>query len=161
MIMEVSKEFRFEASHQLPNHDGKCRRLHGHSFRLVVTCAAEINGHRGEPKEGMVVDYSVIKDTVQPIIDALDHYHLGSGLVEAFDEGKHPSGNEATFIITHLPADEHLRRVNFPLVPTSENILIWIASQLPLDFCWFKLELNETCTSAAVLYREQGQRYGD
>ena len=35
--MRVKRVFDFEAAHRLPGHPGKCRELHGHSYRLVVT----------------------------------------------------------------------------------------------------------------------------
>jgi 6-pyruvoyltetrahydropterin/6-carboxytetrahydropterin synthase len=37
----LAKEFRFEAAHQLPYHDGKCARLHGHSWHGVVYVAGD------------------------------------------------------------------------------------------------------------------------
>ncbi|MGB3188281.1 MAG: 6-carboxytetrahydropterin synthase QueD [Limnoraphis sp.] len=72
----IGKEFRFEASHQLPNHDGKCARLHGHSWR----CTIYVSGNRliySGAKQGMIMDYDDIKKYVKPIMDNyLDHYHL-------------------------------------------------------------------------------------
>jgi 6-pyruvoyltetrahydropterin/6-carboxytetrahydropterin synthase len=134
MNVHLCKEFRFEASHQLPNHDGKCARLHGHSWVLKVWVYGPVQEEEG-PKQGMVMDYVDIKAVVQPIVDSLDHHHLGHG-----DRGL---------------ADAHLLTRSFPLVPTSENILIWIAGQLVKNapnFNWTCLALNETCTSEARLY---------
>ena len=72
----ISKEFRFEASHQLPNHDGKCARLHGHSWRCVIYVAGKKLMDSGA-KQGMLMDYEDIKKQVKPLIDNyLDHYHL-------------------------------------------------------------------------------------
>ena len=71
----ICKEFRFEASHQLPHHDGKCARLHGHSWRMVVRVRADglaLNG----PKQGMVMDYGDLKAILNPIVEKLDHHHL-------------------------------------------------------------------------------------
>lgn len=140
MNIHLKKEFRFEASHQLPNHDGKCARLHGHSWVLSVWWFGPISEESGSPKEGMGVDYVDIKAAVQPIIEMLDHHHLGNGAADL-------STPEYW-----LGADVLLRCLDFPLVPTSENILIWIASQLPPDFNWSCLALQETCTSEARLY---------
>jgi 6-pyruvoyltetrahydropterin/6-carboxytetrahydropterin synthase len=141
MIAHLKKEFRFEASHQLPNHDGKCARLHGHSWVLNVWVSGPINNAPG-PKEGMAIDYADIKKVVQPIVDLLDHRHLGTGL-------------HAGVLV---PPDNLLLRTDgmmgtkFPPIPTSENILMWIASQLPPTFNWQCLEICETCTSAARIY---------
>jgi 6-pyruvoyltetrahydropterin/6-carboxytetrahydropterin synthase len=140
MLMDIGKEFRFEASHQLPNHDGKCARLHGHSWVLKVFVQGSVSEEFG-PKEGMVKDFADIKEVVQPIIDMLDHHHLGRGAAD-LDVPEY-----------WLHAPKHLRELNFPTIPTSENILIWIADQLtPTGLNWSCLVLSETCTSEARLF---------
>lgn len=75
-MFTLRKEFRFEASHQLKKHDGKCARLHGHSWRGVVEVKGELLCTAG-PKSGMLIDYSTITDIVKPFVDKyLDHWHL-------------------------------------------------------------------------------------
>ena len=70
----VTKRFRFEAAHRLPHYDGACRKLHGHSYKLEVTCFGEIKELDGAPKEGMVVDFSVLSQAVKArVISVLDH----------------------------------------------------------------------------------------
>ncbi len=80
-LWTLTKEFRFEASHQLVGHDGKCARLHGHSWVLHVHLAGDrLVEHEG-PKEGMLVDYADVKSVVQPLVDGyLDHHHLNETL---------------------------------------------------------------------------------
>lgn len=80
MRYTLTKEFRFEASHRLPHHDGKCARLHGHSWRMVV--AVEGDGLLADgAKEGMLLDYAVMKAVVDPLVaDHLDHWHLNESL---------------------------------------------------------------------------------
>lgn len=76
----LTKEFSFEASHQLVGHDGKCARLHGHSWKLWVEVAGDELVTVG-PKAGMLVDYGMLKSVVEPIIEAcLDHWHLNDTL---------------------------------------------------------------------------------
>lgn len=76
----LEKEFPFEASHQLMDHDGKCARLHGHSWKLRVYVEGDTLIVSG-PKRGMVMDYGDIKQKVQPLIENyLDHYHLNDSL---------------------------------------------------------------------------------
>lgn len=71
----LEKDFRFEASHQLPNHDGKCRRLHGHSWKMTVKVAGQLQTEGSQ--QGMVTDYGVLSKIVKPLIDdKLDHWHL-------------------------------------------------------------------------------------
>ncbi|NES78207.1 MULTISPECIES: 6-carboxytetrahydropterin synthase QueD [Okeania] len=84
----IGKEFRFEASHQLPNHDGKCARLHGHSWRGVIYVSGNELVNSGG-KQGMIMDYGDIKKHLKPLLDDyLDHYHLNetTGLVNPTSE---------------------------------------------------------------------------
>jgi 6-pyruvoyltetrahydropterin/6-carboxytetrahydropterin synthase len=70
--MELRKTFRFEASHVLPKHPGKCSRLHGHSWVLHVFVEGPV-----EEMTGFVMDFGDISSFVKPLIDnLLDHYHL-------------------------------------------------------------------------------------
>ena len=70
--MLVSREFDFEASHQLPNHPGKCRNLHGHGYRLRVTCEAAV-----DPTTGIAIDFGRVKQAVaEHVLATLDHTHL-------------------------------------------------------------------------------------
>lgn len=72
----IEKEFTFEAAHRLPHHDGKCARLHGHSYRMIVSIQRNELIDSG-PKSGMVMDYGDISAVVKPFIDQyLDHHYL-------------------------------------------------------------------------------------
>lgn len=77
---EIYKEFRFEAAHRLPHHDGKCCRLHGHSWVGRVYVAGDTLMPEG-PKQGMLIDFSDISAYVAPIVQQyLDHYYLNETL---------------------------------------------------------------------------------
>lgn len=81
-VWTIEKEFAFEAAHRLPKHDGKCQRLHGHSFRGVVGIVATSLVKLG-PKTGMVVDYGDIKSVLTPLIEKrLDHFYLNESIPE-------------------------------------------------------------------------------
>lgn len=71
--MEIYKEFTFDAAHRLPQvpETHKCRRLHGHTFRLRVYVDGPIDEHYG-----WVQDFTEIKAVCDPILDELDHYYL-------------------------------------------------------------------------------------
>ncbi len=79
-VWRLSKKFSFEASHQLMHHDGKCARLHGHSWKGEIMI--ESPGLHGKgPKENMVMDFADLKAPLKPIIDQyLDHHHLNKTL---------------------------------------------------------------------------------
>ena len=71
--MEIFKEFTFEAAHLLPNvPDGhKCKRLHGHSFRIRVHIRGAL-----DPTFGWVRDFADLSAAFKPIHDCLDHRYL-------------------------------------------------------------------------------------
>ncbi len=71
--MEVFREFRFESAHWLPNvpEGHKCRRLHGHSFRVDVHVQGPV-----DPERGWIVDFADIDAAFAPIHEAIDHHCL-------------------------------------------------------------------------------------
>lgn len=71
--MEISKAFTFEAAHRLPNvPDGhKCKRLHGHSYRVELRVEAP-----ADPGTGWVMDFGDITAVFRPVLGQLDHYYL-------------------------------------------------------------------------------------
>lgn len=73
MKVRLTREFGFEAAHRLPQapEGHKCRRLHGHSFRVEVSVDGDV-----DPTTGWFLDYGVIREAVEPIRLQLDHYCL-------------------------------------------------------------------------------------
>ncbi|MGY5309137.1 6-carboxytetrahydropterin synthase QueD [Nocardia gipuzkoensis] len=71
--MEIYREFAFEAAHRLPNVPAghKCARLHGHSYRVVIHVAGEV-----DPETGWVMDFAEIKKAFAPLSEQLDHHYL-------------------------------------------------------------------------------------
>jgi 6-pyruvoyltetrahydropterin/6-carboxytetrahydropterin synthase len=71
--MDIYKEFTIEAAHLLPNvpEGHKCKRLHGHSFKIEVHVGGDI-----DPELGWVMDFTDIKDSFKPIFEQLDHHYL-------------------------------------------------------------------------------------
>lgn len=72
-IVELAKDFRFEAAHYLPNvpEGHKCRRMHGHSFRGEVVVRGAVN-----PATGWLIDFADLRAAVDPLVARLDHYLL-------------------------------------------------------------------------------------
>jgi len=85
MIVDLVKEFTFEAAHLLPNvpKGHKCARLHGHSFRCEIAVRGEV-----DPKTGWFIDYAEITEAFEPLRQRLDHYYLNEieGLENATSE---------------------------------------------------------------------------
>ncbi len=69
-IVELTKEFRFEAAHSLPNVPAghKCGRMHGHSFRVEVTIRGAV-----DPRTGWLMDFGELKEKFRPLEEQLDH----------------------------------------------------------------------------------------
>ena len=76
----IKKEFRFEAAHKLDEHDGKCARLHGHSYKLIIEITAP-GLYQVGPKRGMVTDFGDISEFMKPLLEKyLDHHYLNDSL---------------------------------------------------------------------------------
>jgi len=73
--VQIRKSFTFEAAHVLPNHPGKCARLHGHSYRLDVALEGPLQA--GGPAAGMVEDFDVVSRIIkEAVVSKLDHRSL-------------------------------------------------------------------------------------
>ena len=72
-LVELVKDFRFEAAHFLPNvpEGHKCRRTHGHSFRGEIAVRGPLDPHLG-----WVMDFADLRGAVEPLVKRLDHYLL-------------------------------------------------------------------------------------
>lgn len=87
-MYRLKKQFKFEASHQLPEHDGKCQRLHGHSWvGYLILEGSELIADG--PKQGMLIDYGDVGAAIKPVVEKyLDHWHLNesTGLINPTSE---------------------------------------------------------------------------
>ena len=85
MIVELAKQFTFEAAHRLPRvpEGHKCARLHGHSFICEVAVRGEV-----DPATGWFIDFAEIAGAFEPLRQKLDHYYLNEieGLENATSE---------------------------------------------------------------------------
>ena len=136
--VRITKEFKFEMAHALHAYDGLCKNIHGHSYKLFVTVKGEIKNDKGNAKDGMVLDFDVLKSIVKPeIINKYDH---------------------ALVLNANSPHSEidlsAFEKVFFlPYQPTSENLVmdfaLKIKSKLPQEIELYKVVLSETATSFA------------
>lgn len=71
----LSKEFTFDAAHHLHQYEGKCKNLHGHTYRVVLG----LSGYTDE--RGLMIDFGDIKKIWKQKIDIhLDHRYLNETL---------------------------------------------------------------------------------
>lgn len=99
-----------------------------------------------DPTTGFVMDYASISKAVKPLIEKLDHHHLGAW--EVWNNGVcHHIGGRKLWGVEGLP---------LWFYPSSENLLYWIGQQLSIALVdWSKVALEETCTSYAELTKDE------
>jgi len=68
--MKIAKEFRWEMGHRLPFHEGLCKNIHGHSYKMVVEICGNVD------KNGMIIDFFDLGKIVKPMIEKYDHAFL-------------------------------------------------------------------------------------
>ena len=72
--IRVTKEFSFETGHALYGYDGKCKNVHGHSYKLAVTVIGTPVSEKNAVKLGMVIDFGDLKKIVkEEVVDVFDH----------------------------------------------------------------------------------------
>jgi 6-pyruvoyltetrahydropterin/6-carboxytetrahydropterin synthase len=143
--IRVTKEFGFESAHALWNYDGKCKNVHGHSYRLFVTVIGTPIADENNVKLGMVLDFGDLKKIVnQNIIDRFDH----------------------ALVLSNKAEIKNIREVNqmfdrFEVVnyqPTCENFIVDFANiikdKFPADVKLFSLRLYETPSSFAEWFAD-------
>lgn len=114
--MKIGKDFAFEAAHRLQLHNGKCRNLHGHSYRVLVSVEGPDLATEG-PETGMLFDFGVLSEWWKPMDSIFDHATIleegdpiGTALADTGVEG-----TKITF---------------FPWPPTAENLALWLREDL-------------------------------
>ncbi len=142
--IRITKQFSFETGHALYGYDGKCKNVHGHSYKLSVTVIGQPISDRTNVKFGMVIDFSDLKKIVkEEIVDHFDH-------ATVFNETT-PHIELANELKTR---GHHVILVNYQ--PTSENMVIDFAqkikNRLPDSIKLHSLKLQETDSSFAEWY---------
>ena len=147
--IRITKQFSFETGHALHGYDGKCKNIHGHSYRLDVTVIGKPVADESNPKCGMVIDFSDLKKIAQDeIVDLFDH-------ATVFNKNT-----------PHLELAMLLRSKghNVLLVdyqPTTEMMVIDFAEKikkrLPNNIKLHALKLQETATSFAEWFANDNE----
>ena len=125
-------------AHALFGYDGLCKNIHGHSYRLWVTIIGNVLKQENHVKNGMVLDFSLLKKIVKPeIVDKYDH----SLVLNA--NSPHANIDFSAFEKVFL----------LPYQPTSENLVYdfvqVIKEKLPNNVDLHKVILSETANSYA------------
>lgn len=123
----------WDMGHRLPHHQGACHNCHGHHYTAEVTVEGEINTVPMDSSEGMVVDFTEVKNALRTEVAKLDHKFL----LHQYDE--------LAGTMVNLPGV-----VLVTFVPTAENIALALLKALPAAS---KVKLWETPTSFAEVTR--------
>lgn len=113
MPVLITKKFRFEAAHYLPAmpEGHKCRRLHGHSFKVDINLLGEIDA-----QTGLLMDFGEIKEIVKPFVDRLDHWCINE------------VGEQQGELLLQNPSSENLAKWFFkklnPLLPGLYSVVV-------------------------------------
>ncbi len=142
--IRITKQFSFETGHALYGYDGKCKNVHGHSYKLSVTVIGKPITDNSNVKFGMVIDFSDLKKIVrEEIVDLFDHatvFNKNTPHIELASELKQRG--------------HHVILVDYQ--PTSENMVVDFAkkiqTRLPQEIKLFSLKLQETESSFAEWY---------
>lgn len=139
--IRITKQFSFETGHALYGYDGKCKNVHGHSYRLDVTVIGKPIEDNSNVKFGMVIDFGDLKKIVKSeIVDVFDH-------ATVFNKNT-----------PHLELAKELQERGHNVIladyqPTSEMMVIDFAKKikkhLPSNIHLYSLKLQETATSFA------------
>jgi len=143
--IRITKQFSFETGHALYGYDGKCKNVHGHSYKLSVTVIGKPITDTTNVKYGMVIDFGDLKKIVkEQIVDVFDHatvFNKNTPHIELAAELQNRG--------------HHVILVDYQ--PTSENMVIDFAAKikalLPADVALHSLRLQETETSFAEWYQ--------
>ncbi len=138
--IRVTKQFNFESAHALWNYDGKCKNIHGHTYKLFVTVIGEPIKDDSSHKLGMVIDFGDLKKIVKTyIVDVFDHAVIL---------------NKKAPYKSFINVPEMFERfITTDYQPTCENMVVHFADivkkYLPEDVRLFSIRLFETETSYA------------
>ena len=145
--IRITKQFNFETGHALYGYDGKCRNVHGHSYKLSVTVIGNPITDTGHVKLGMVIDFSDLKKIVkEEIVDIFDHATVFNKNTPHIELAKELMERGHNVILADYQ-------------PTSENMVIDFAAKikarLPVGVQLHSLKLQETDTSFAEWFASE------
>ncbi|MGC3963698.1 MAG: 6-carboxytetrahydropterin synthase [Rhodocyclaceae bacterium] len=107
--MLITRRLEFDAGHRIPDHRSLCRHMHGHRYVLEATVAGDVTLRDGDPRNGMVVNFSEVKSVLKDyVVGVWDHAFL-------VYEGD-------TVVREMLKALPDHRTVVLSVVPTAENL---------------------------------------
>lgn len=123
MPLMIVKHFEFEAAHRLPAHPGKCKYLHGHTYKLDVGVSGSLNS-----QTGMIADFKQLKDMVADrIIERLDHSCLNDlDMVHGFPADCPTAENMVLWMVEQLRTGLQTTGCELSLIRLWETSGSWV-----------------------------------
>jgi 6-pyruvoyltetrahydropterin/6-carboxytetrahydropterin synthase len=147
--IRITKQFSFETGHALYGYDGKCKNVHGHSYRLDVTVIGTPINDNNHVKYGMVIDFGDLKKIVkEEIVDVFDHatvFNKNTPHVELANELKQRGHN--VMLVDYQPTSEMM------VIDFAKKI----KQRLPSGIKLHSLKLQETATSFAEWFASDNE----
>ena len=112
-MISVTRRLEFDAGHRIPDHRSQCRNLHGHRYVLEITLTGDVVQAPGESDNGMLMDFSEIKQIAKHIVDVWDHAFLvyeGDAAVRGFLD---TLPGHKTVVLDRIPTAENLAAIVF------------------------------------------------
>ena len=139
-ILRLTRVFHFDMAHVLLNYPGKCKNIHGHTYKLEVTVKGCPCNDDTSPKKGMLIDFSDFKNLIQnEIITKWDHALM--------------IHRDSDPVLLKALKKNYEKIIIVPFQPTTENMICELAAIikqiLPADLQLFSLRLYETENSYA------------
>ena len=145
MNLRVTKQFEFETAHALWGYDGKCKDIHGHSYKLTVSISGKQIDDSSNPKYGMIIDFSDLKAVVKThIVDVFDHCLLVNGNTPHKKYAEVESGFAKIMLCDYQPTCENM------LADMVGRLLKHLPAQVKLK----RVTLQETSSSYAEWYAD-------
>ena len=94
-MYELTVEAQFDSAHCLRGYEGACENLHGHTYRVMVSCQGSELDHLG-----MLVDFKRLKKELGEIVSYLDHRYLND--LPEFQESNPTAENIARFVFEEM-----------------------------------------------------------
>jgi 6-pyruvoyltetrahydropterin/6-carboxytetrahydropterin synthase len=144
--LRLTRVFHFDMAHVLLNYPGKCKNIHGHTYKLEVTVTGTLCNEETSPKKGMIIDFSDFKNLIQDeIITFWDHALM--------------IHHDTDPILLNALKSNYEKIIEVPFQPTTENMICELSSIikqiLPSDLQLFSLRLFETEKSYAEWYASE------
>jgi 6-pyruvoyltetrahydropterin/6-carboxytetrahydropterin synthase len=115
--MRITRRLEFDAGHRIPNHESRCRHLHGHRYALEVTLAGDPIATPGDARQGMLMDFSEVRAIAQrEVVDAWDHAFLAWREDRVVLDFLSSLPQHRTVMFEQPPTAEHLAQAAFTLL---------------------------------------------